>query len=116
MMAYYLPATLVFLIHASLLFAWFRAFRHNESRAKSICFWGFIIGQLYLLWEVFLVKQTGKPVPGSQEQMLLMGRLLLGGSLGGLFAVIGLFYLSFATHRQPKQTDGDRSNHETSHH
>lgn len=115
-MGYFLPAILVFLLQCYLLFAWFRASRQNESRAKKICFWGFLLGQLYLLWEVILVQQTGQPLPGSQEQKLLMGRLLLGGSLGGRFTVIGLFYLSFATHGQRKRTDGDRSNHETSHH
>lgn len=60
-----------------------------------LCLWGFLLGQAYLLWEVFLVSQTGTPLPGSTEQNMLMLRLALGGTIGGLFTIIGLFYLAF---------------------
>ncbi|MCA9930427.1 MAG: hypothetical protein KC419_18215 [Anaerolineales bacterium] len=95
-MIYFIPTLIVFLIQLYLLLSWLRHRPKTDGKAKKICFWGFLLGQLYLLWEVSLVKQTGKPLPGTMEQKLLMARLLLGGSLGGLFTIVGLFYLSFA--------------------
>lgn len=89
------PALLVFALEIYLLFAWWKSRRRKDGREKMLCFWGFLLGQLYILWEVALVSRTGRPMPGSPEQGLLMGRLLLGGSIGGLFTIIGLFYLSF---------------------
>ena len=61
-----------------------------------ICFLGFLVGQIYLIWEVMLVKQTGKPLSDSPEQKMLMLRLMFGGAPGGIFVILGLFYLSFA--------------------
>ncbi len=95
-MIYYIPPTIVFLIQLYLLLSWWRSRKKKDGKEKWLCFWGFLLGQLYLLWEVALVKQTGKPLPGSPQQKMLMVRLLLGASLGGLFTILGLFYLSFA--------------------
>lgn len=91
------PALLVFALEIYLLFAWWKSRRRKDGREKILCFWGFLLGQLYILWEVALVSRTGQPMPGSPEQGLLMGRLLLSGSIGGLFTIIGLFYLSFGS-------------------
>ncbi len=90
---------LVFVIQSYLLWSWFQSRRRKDGRERKICFWGFLLGELYLLWEVFLVKQTGKPLPGSPEQKMLMLRLVLGASIGGLFTIFGLFYLSFAAYK-----------------
>ncbi|MBX3053407.1 MAG: hypothetical protein KF753_18165 [Caldilineaceae bacterium] len=93
----FLPAILVFLFEIYLVFAWLNSHRKNDGREKRLCFWGFLLGQLYLLWEVILIGRTGKPLPGSPAQRLLMGRLLLGGAMGGFFTIVGLFYLSFGS-------------------
>lgn len=90
-----IPAVIVFLIEIYLLLYWLKSRRMKDGRERWICLWGFLLGQIYLLWEVVLVNQMGKPMPGSSEQRLLMGRLLLGGSMGGFFTIVGLFYLSF---------------------
>ena len=105
-----LPAIVVFLIQSFLLWSWLKSRREKDGRDWKICLWGFLLGQIYLLWEVALVKQTGKPLSGSPEQKMLMVRLGLGGSIGGLFTVLGLFYLSFALFRSPKSSERqDRS-------
>ena len=96
----FIPAAVIFLLEVVLLVRWFRSRRRQDGQERWLCFWGFLLGQVYLLWEVWQVKQTGKPLPGSIEQQLLMGRLALGASLGGLFTIIGLFYLSFAAFRK----------------
>ncbi|MCP5100299.1 MAG: hypothetical protein GY943_32510 [Chloroflexi bacterium] len=98
----FMPATLVFLIQIYLLISWLKSRQKKDGKEKRICFWGFLFGQIYLLLEVLLVNQTGKPLPGSPEQKMLMGRLLLGGSMGGLFTILGLFYLSFASFSRQK--------------
>ena len=92
----FVPTILVFVVESYLLWSWFRSRRRKDGQEKKICLWGFLLGELYLLWEVFVVKQTGKPLPGSPEQKMLMLRFFLGGPWGGLFTIIGLFYLSFA--------------------
>ncbi|MGB3493605.1 MAG: hypothetical protein WBA57_12810 [Elainellaceae cyanobacterium] len=94
-MNYFVPALIVFLIQFYLLLSWFRSFRKKDGKEKILCFFGFLLGQIYLLWEIVVVKQTGKPLPGSIEQKELMGRFLLGGTIGGVFTILGLFYLSF---------------------
>lgn len=99
-MIYIVPTIIVFLIQVFLLLSWWNARQKKSGQEKRICFAGFLLGQLYLLWELFLVKQTGTPAPGSPEQKMLMARLLLGGAPGGLFVILGLFYLSFANQRQ----------------
>jgi len=76
-----------------------------DGKEKIFVLLGFLLGQIYLIWEVLLVKQTGKPLPNSPEQQILMTRILLGGSLGGLFVLIGLFYLSFASFGQSRNLD-----------
>lgn len=91
-----IPAACIFLIEGVLLVLWFRSRRRQDGKERWLCFWGFLLGQVYLLWEVWQVSQTGQPLPGSVEQKMLMGKLALGTSLGGLFTLIGLFYLSFA--------------------
>ena len=101
-MTYLIPALIVFLMELYLLVSWIKHPQKRDRKAKLLCFWGFLLGQLYLLWEVFLVKQTGKPLPGSPEQDMLMLRLALGGTLGGLFTIIGLFYISFGNAGQEK--------------
>lgn len=93
------PAIAVFLLEIYLLIVWWKSRRRKDGREEILCFWGFLLGQLYILWEVVLVNRTGKPLPGSPEQRMLMGRLLLGGFIGGLFTIIGLFYLSFGLFR-----------------
>lgn len=101
-MIYYIPALIVFLIELYLLLSWLKHPQKSERKAKMLCFWGFLLGQIYLLWEVILIKQTGSPLPGSTEQKMLMVRLVLGGALGGLFTIIGLFYVSFASYGRLK--------------
>ena len=101
-MIYFIPTLIVFSIQLYLLVSWLKHHPKTDSKAKKLCLWGFLLGQAYLLWEVTLVKQTGKPLPGSAEQNMLMGRLLLGGGIGGVFTILGLFYLSFASFGQLK--------------
>ena len=96
----FLPAMIIFLVECVLLVLWFRSRKEHSGRARWYCFWGFLLGQLYLMWEVSYVKQTGQPVPGSAEQKALMGRLILGGFIGGVFTIIGLFYLSFGVFKK----------------
>ena len=103
-MTIFVPAVLVFLLQIYLFLSWFKALRRKDGRSKILCFWGFLLGQAYLLWEVIVVKQTGKPLPGSAEQKALMGRLLLGGAMGGIFTILGLFYLSFGSFGLLKST------------
>lgn len=101
-MIYFIPAFIVFLIQLYLFVSWLKHPQKRDKKAMMICFWGFLLGQIYLLWEVVLVKQTGKPLPGSVEQKMLMGRLALGGAMGGLFTILGLFYTSFASKNTSK--------------
>jgi hypothetical protein len=96
----FIPATIVFLIEVILLVLWFKSRQDKDVKARWLCFYGFLLGQLYLLWEVWYVGQTGKPLPGSMEQKMLMGRVVLGTSIGGLFTIIGLFYLGAATFKK----------------
>ncbi len=91
-----IPAFIIFLIEVVILILWFKSRRDNNGKEKWLCFYGFLLGQAYLLWEVWNISQTGKPLPGSVEQKMLMGRVVLGASMGGLFTIFGLFYLSFA--------------------
>lgn len=95
----FLPALLVFLLELFLFFAWFKSRRKKDGKERWLCFWGFLVGELYLLWQVKLVGATGKPLPGSPEQNLLMLRVVLGGFFGGVFTLIGLYYLSFGVFR-----------------
>jgi len=88
------PALIVFLIEVIILILWIKSRRDKDGKEKWLCFYGFLLGQLYILWEVWNISQTGKPLPGSPEQKMLMGRIVLGTCLGGLFTIIGLFYLS----------------------
>ena len=62
-MTEYLPAIVVFLLKLYLLFAWLQSRRRQDGRERRLCFWGFLLGQLYLLWEVALVNRKGKPLP-----------------------------------------------------
>lgn len=101
-MNYFALALIVFLLQSYLLFSWFRSIQKKDGKDKILCFWGFLLGQLYLLWEVMLVKQTGKPLPGSAEQDAFMLRFVLGGTLGGVFTILGLFYLSFSYYGVPE--------------
>jgi len=96
------PALIVFLIEVIILILWLKSRHEKDGKEKWLCFYGFLLGQVYLLWEVWIISQTGKPLPGSPEQKMLMGRVVLGASLGGLFTIIGLFYLSHAnfSHRK----------------
>lgn len=98
----FIPATLIFLIEVVILLLWFKSRRDKDGKERKLCFYGFLLGQAYLLWEVWNVSQTGKPLPGSVEQKMLMGRVVLGASMGGLFTIIGLFYLSFANFPEHK--------------
>jgi hypothetical protein len=91
-----IPALLIFVIEVILLLQWNKSRKSKDGKEVKICFYGFLLGQLYLLCEVWYVSQTGKPLAGSEDQKMLMGRLVLGTSLGGIFTIIGLFYLSFA--------------------
>lgn len=99
----FIPAAVVFLVEVVLLVLWLRSRKRQDGKERWLCFYGFLLGQAYLLWEVWQVSQTGKPLPGSIEQKMLMGRLMLGASLGGLFTIIGLFYLSFAGFKNRSQ-------------
>lgn len=96
-MIYFVPTIIVLVIQAYLLIAWWKARKNSEKNEGKLIFWGFLVGQIYLLWELLLVKQIGTPVRGSSEQAMLMLRLACGGAPGGLFVIIGLFYLSFAS-------------------
>ncbi len=104
-MIYIFPAIIVFLIQVYLLLSWWKSRKKRDGKEKMIVLLGFLLGQIYLIWEVLLVQQTGKPLPNSPEQKMLMTRILLGGSLGGLFVLMGLFYLSFASFGQSKNLD-----------
>lgn len=104
-MIYLIPTIIVFLIQFYLLIAWWQSRKKMDGKEKMICFLGFLIGQIYLIWEVVLIKQTGKPLPNSPQQKMLMLRLALGGMLGGLFVVFGLFYASFAYYGQSRNLD-----------
>lgn len=95
-MIYFVPTTIVLLIQAYLLISWWKARKNNEENEGKLIFWGFLVGQIYLIWELLLVKQSGTPLSGSPEQEMLMLRLACGGAPGGLFVIIGLFYISFA--------------------
>ena len=95
-MIYFAPTIFVLLIQAYLLISWWQARKNKAKNEGKLIFWGFLVGQIYLLWEVFLVQQTGQPLPDSSEQQMAMLRLACGGAPGGLFVIIGLFYLSFA--------------------
>ena len=95
-MIYFVPTIFVLLIQAYLLISWWQARKNKAKNEGKLIFWGFLVGQIYLLWEVFLVQQTGQPLPDSSEQQMAMLRLACGGAPGGLFVIIGLFYLSFA--------------------
>jgi hypothetical protein len=90
------PAQIIFLIEVIILILWLKSRRKKDGKDMKLCFYGFLLGQIYLLWEVWNISQTGKPLPGSVEQKMLMGRIVLGASMGGLFTIIELFYLSFA--------------------
>ena len=98
----FIPAALIFLIEVVILLLWFKSRRNKDGKERWLCFYGFLLGQAYMLWEVWNISQTGKPSPGSAEQKILMGRFVLGASMGGLFTVIGLFYLSFAMYPSRK--------------
>ena len=95
-MIYFAPTIFVLLIQAYLLISWWQARKNKAKNEGKLIFWGFLVGQIYLLWEVFLVQQTGQPLPDSSEQQMAMLRLACGGAPGGLFVIIGLFYLSSA--------------------
>ena len=97
-MSYFVPAIIVFFIQTYLLISWWKARKNKAKNEGKLIFWGFLVGQIYLLWEVFLVQQTGQPPPDSLEQQLSMLRFACGGTLGGLFVIIGLFYISFAAY------------------
>jgi hypothetical protein len=104
-MTYFVPAIAVFLVQVYLFWAWLKALRSKNGKDKILCLQGFLLGQLYLIWEVALVKHTGQPLPGSPEQGALMSRLLLGGFMGGIFTILGLFYVSFRTFGSPRKTN-----------
>jgi FtsH-binding integral membrane protein len=104
-MVYFIPAFIVFLVELYLFVSWLKQPQKTEKKAMMLCFWGFLLGQIYLLWEVMLVKNTGKPLPGSTEQNMLMVRLFLGAGMGGLFTILGLFYVSFASFGQLKKPE-----------
>ena len=93
-----LPAIIVFLIEVYLFVLWLKSRQKKDGKERRICLYGFLAGQAYLLWETIWIEYTGKPSPGSVEQQMSMGRLLLGSAIGGVFTIIGLFYLSFAAH------------------
>ncbi len=91
----FIPATLIFFIELYLLILWFKSRRNKDGKDAKICLYGFLIGQIYIFYETAVVSRTGQPASGSLEQKMLMARFLLGASLGGLFTIMGLFYLSF---------------------
>ena len=93
-MIYFVPTIVVLLIQAYLLFSWWKARKNNEKNEGKLIFWGFLVGQIYLLWELLVAKQIGTYFPDSPEQQML--RFACGGAPGGLFVIIGLFYISFA--------------------
>ena len=97
-MIYFVPTVIVLIIQTFLLVSWWKARKNKAKNEGKLIFWGFLVGQIYLLWEVFLVQQTGQPLPDSPEQQMAMLRLACGGAPGGLFVIIGLFYLSFAAY------------------
>ena len=95
-MIYFVPTIIVLLIQTYLFISWRNGRKNKDGKEGKLIFWGFLVGQIYLIWELLLVKQTGTPLQGSPEQEMLMLRLACGGAPGGLFVIIGLFYLSFA--------------------
>ena len=90
------------MIEIVILVLWLKSRRNKDGNETKLCFFGFLLGQIYLLWEVWNISQTGKPLPGSVEQKMLMGRVVLGASMGGFFTVVGLFYLSFGLFKHNK--------------
>ena len=107
-MIYFIPTIIVVAIELYLLVSWLKHPKKAEKKAMMLCFWGFLLGQLYIQWELLVVAQTGSPLPGTTEHGMLMLRIGLGGFLGGLFTIIGLFYVSFAAFGQLK-TDEQNS-------
>ncbi len=91
----FIPAAFIFIFEIFLLVLWVKSRRNKDGKERRICLYGFLLGQMYILWEVNVVGRSGQPTPGSVEQKMLMARFLLGASLGGLFTIMGLFYLSF---------------------
>ena len=104
-MIYFIPTAIICLIQIYLLLSWWKSRKKMDGKDKMICFLGFLVGQIYLIWEVMLVGQTGKPLPDSPQQKMLMIRLAFGAALGGLFVIMGLFYLSFANYGQTKNLE-----------
>ncbi len=98
----------VLLIQAYLLISWWNARKDSGKNEGKLIFWGFLVGQIYLFWEFLVVKQIGTSLPGSPEQELLMLRLACGGAPGGLFVILGLFYISFAAFGVRKAGQDDR--------
>ena len=104
-MIYFFPTVIILLIQIYLLLSWWKSRKKMDGKDKMICFLGFLVGQIYLIWEVMLVGQTGKPLSDSPQQKMLMIRLAFGGGLGGLFVIMGLFYLSFANYGKLRNLD-----------
>ncbi len=90
----FIPSVLVFSVEIYLLILWVQSRRNQDGKDGMICLYGFLIGQIYILWETILVSKTGPPPPGSAEKNMFMARFVLGGFLGGIFTIMGLFYLS----------------------
>ena len=103
----YIPTIIVLIIQTYLLFSWWRARKNKGGKEGKFILWGFLLGQIYLLWEVWLVQQTGQPAPGSPEEQMAMLRFACGGTPGGLFVIIGLFYLSFSSYGVSKEGQND---------
>lgn len=100
----HLIPTATFFIQLVILTAWWTARKKKLAKKERLyCLAGFLVGQIYLLWETLLVKQTGTPLPSSPQQKMLMLRLLLGGAPAGFFTILGLFYLSAAGYGRLKE-------------
>lgn len=99
----FIPAILVFIIEVFLFIRWIRSRRLKDGRDARLCLYGFLLGQAYIIFETTRVSRTGPPADGSAEQRLLMLRFFLGASLGGLFTIIGILYLSFGAFTGPKE-------------
>jgi len=97
----FIPSALVFLVEVYLLILWFRSRRNRDGKDARICLYGFLAGQIYILWETILVGRVGQAPPGSVEKRMFVARFLLGGFLGGIFTFMGLLYV-FGIFRRSK--------------
>ncbi|MEZ4594509.1 MAG: hypothetical protein R3D55_25695 [Chloroflexota bacterium] len=104
-MIYFVPTIIVLFIQTYLLISWWQARKSKAKNEGKLIFWGFLVGQIYLLWELLVAKQIAAYLPDSAGQQMV--RFACGGAPGGLFVIIGLFYISFAAYGVKRGGEND---------